>query len=91
MPGGESLTTSVRYALPAGVLEFQPGSGQYVYHLKVQKQPGTLAVPITIRVSLPDNASIQTTPEGAVIQGQSILIQSDLRTGLEFTIVFQVP
>jgi hypothetical protein len=91
VPGGQSLTTSFRFALPAAVLEFQPSSGQYVYHLKVQKQPGTLAVPVTIRVSLPDNASIQTIPKGAVIQGQSILIQSGLRTDLEFTIVFQVP
>jgi len=77
--------------LPAGILEGQPGSGQFIYRLLVQKQPGTLADPITIRVVLPDDASIQTIPAGAVIQGNRFLVQTDLRTDREFEIVFQIP
>jgi len=91
VPGGQSLTTSFRFALPAGILEVQPGSGQFIYRLLVQKQPGTLADPITIRVVLPDDASIQTIPAGAVIQGNRFLVQTDLRTDREFEIVFHVP
>jgi hypothetical protein len=69
----------------------QPGDGQSIYHLLVQKQPGTLAVPITIRVHLPNNASVTTAPAGAVVQDQSILYQTDLRTDLVFEIVFHIP
>jgi hypothetical protein len=91
IPGEESLVTSFRFALPADILTTQSGSNQFIYHLLVQKQPGTLAVPITIRVHLPSNASIQTVPAGAVIQDQSILYQTGLRTDLKFEIVFQLP
>jgi len=89
VPGGESLATSFRFALPASII--QTDSGQSIYHLLVQKQPGTLAVPITIRVNLPNNASIQMAPAGAVIQGQNILYQTDLQTDIRFEIVFHIP
>jgi hypothetical protein len=42
-------------------------------------------------VVLPDDASIQTIPAGAVIQGNRFLVQTDLRTDREFEIVFQIP
>ena len=91
VPYGQSLTASFRFGLPAGILQVQLENGWTTYHLKVQKQPGTLAVPITIRIHLPNNASIQSTPEGAVIQGHNILLQTDLRTDLEIEVVFQIP
>ena len=52
VPGGESVVTTFRFALPASIV--QSGTGQSIYHLLVQKQPGTLAEPITIRVHLPN-------------------------------------
>jgi hypothetical protein len=91
IPGEESLTTSFRFALPAEILETQSGTNQVIYHLLVQKQPGTLAVPITIRVHLANDASILAVPPGAVIQDHSILYQSDLRTDLDFKIIYQLP
>ena len=91
VPGGESNTMSFRFALPAWTVTIQPGTGWYVYHLLVQKQPGTLANLITISVTLPENASIQAAPASAVIQGNSILIQTNLRTDLDIEIAFQVP
>jgi len=89
VPGGESVVTTFRFALPASIL--QSGVGQSIYHLLVQKQPGTLAEPITIRVHLPNNASIQSVPTGAVVQDQNILYQTDLRTDLDSEIVFHIP
>jgi hypothetical protein len=89
VPGGESVATSFSFALPPSIL--QSGIGQSIYHLLVQKQPGTLAEPITIRVHLPNNATIQTVPAGSVVQDQNILYQTDLRTDLEFEIVFHIP
>ena len=89
VPGGESALTSFRFALPATIV--QSGSDQTIYHLLVQKQPGTLAEPITIRVHLPNKAVVQKVPDGAIVQGQNILFQTDLRTDLEFEIAFHIP
>ena len=90
VPGGESLTSVFNFALPpATVLE--PQANQYVYELKIQKQPGTKATPVTLRVHIPGNARIQQAPPGAVIQNNSILLQTDLRTDQVIKILFSLP
>ena len=61
------------------------------YRLKIQKQPGTQGVALTVRLHLPDGATIQTVPPGAVVQGQNILIETALVTDLEFEFIFLVP
>jgi hypothetical protein len=91
VPGGQSVDTGFQFALPVGVIKSQPNSSQKVYHLRVQKQPGTLAVPITILVHLPDNSTIQTVPAGAKVQDHTVLLQTNLSQDLEFDIVFTVP
>ncbi len=90
VPGGESLATSFRFGLPASVVS-RSDTGQMVYRLKIQKQPGTQGVAITVRVHLPDSATIQTVPPGAVVQGQNILIETALVTDLELEFIFLVP
>ena len=89
IPGGESAVTSFTFALPDSVI--RSTSGQSVYHLLVQKQPGTLAVPIIIRVHLPNKALVQKVPDGAIVQGQNILYQTNLRTDLECEVVYSIP
>jgi hypothetical protein len=89
VPGGESVLTSFRFSLPKTIL--QSIAGQSIYHLLVQKQPGTLAEPITIRVHLPSNATLQNVPVGAVVQDRNILYQANLQTDLRIEIVFRVP
>ena len=91
VPGGESLATNFRFALPASVLQSLPGSGQITYRLKIQKQPGTQGVAITIRLHLPNGATPQTLPPGAVVEGQNILLQSSLVTDLVLEFTFLVP
>jgi hypothetical protein len=89
IPGGESLTTSFQFAMPASII--QSDAGQSIYHLLVQKQPGTQSIPITIRVHLPNNASIKKGPDGAVFQNPNILYQTNLQTDIEFEIVYKAP
>jgi hypothetical protein len=89
--GGQSMTMDFEFALPADILKAESGSDQTIYHLKVQKQPGTSAAPITIRVQLPKKTLIKTIPAGAVIQGSNILYQTNLRTDIEFEVVFSLP
>lgn len=89
VPGGESLASNFRFALPASVLS-QSGSGQMVYRLKIQKQPGT-RVAITVRLHLPNGATLQTVPPGAVVEDQNILLQTSLATDLVLEFTFTVP
>lgn len=91
VPGGRSLSTSFKFALPRTALSTQEGSSQLAYHLKVQKQPGTLAIPITIRIHLPTRAAVQSTSIEAVRQDQHLLIETDLRTDVELDVLFNVP
>jgi hypothetical protein len=91
VPGGQSLMVNLSYSLPAGILQELPGTDHYLYHLLVQKQPGTLAVPFILRVVLPANATIEKIPSGAVVQGGSIIVQTNLQTDREFMIEFQTP
>jgi hypothetical protein len=90
VPGGQSVDTGFQFALPVGVIKSEPNSSQKVYHLRVQKQPGTLAVPITILIHLPDNSTVQSVPSGAKIQGHIVSLQTNLSQDLEFDIVFTV-
>jgi hypothetical protein len=91
VPGGQTQSTSFRFALPPTVIESQPGVGRSVYHIKVQKQPGTLAVPLTLRLQLPGRAVLESTSLQAVMQDQTLLIQADLRTDIDLEVVFSLP
>jgi hypothetical protein len=91
VPGNGSLSTSFRFALP-GMLRTSPDApGEYTYHLTVQKQPGTLADPVTIRIHLPNHASLKSTPTGAIVQDNNLLIKADLRTDVELEVIFNLP
>ncbi|GAB1472134.1 hypothetical protein MASR2M66_30120 [Chloroflexota bacterium] len=91
VPVGQSLSVSFDFSLPANIVKINPDSGQMAYRLKVRKQPGTLAIPITIRIHLPTHTIIDTVPNGAIVQDQNIQYQNDLRTDLEIEIVFHLP
>lgn len=91
VPGGEAQDTSFQFSLPASVLSAGSAAGEYVYQLRVQKQPGTLAHGLTVRIHLPGRAMLQSGPPGAVLQDNHLLIETDLRTDLEFSIAFTVP
>jgi hypothetical protein len=91
VPGGQSMNTSFRFALPRTLLVSDELLGQVTYRLIVQKQPGTLAIPITIRIHLPNHARMISFPEGAFIEQNHLLLDADLRTDIEFELVFSIP
>jgi hypothetical protein len=91
VPGGKSLGTSFKFALPGVLFPAQDLSGQHTYRLKVQKQPGTLAIPITIRIHLPSRASLKSAPPGAIVQGKDLLMEMDLRTDIDLQVIFSLP
>lgn len=91
IPGGQSETTMLRFALPLSVFQLQPQDGLLSYRLRVQKQPGTMDVPFSIRVHLTPGSAIYRVPDGAVIEGDSVTYTSRLRTDVEFELFFYPP
>ena len=90
VPVSSSLTTEFEFLLPLGVIHATE-DGQLSYRLRVQKQPGTRAVPMTIRIRLPEGAQITQTPPGATVDETGILIQTDLRLDLQIEILYRIP
>lgn len=90
IPGGQSLSINFQFALPVDVIKEQPGSDQLTYRLTIQKQPGTAAVPLTIRMHLPIGASLHSIPPDAQVDGNNLIIQSNLRQDVKLEIVFSL-
>jgi len=88
VPGGKTLSTSFQFSLAPGVVT---GTGSTkTYTLKIQKQPGTLAIPITVRIHLPDTAKITSLSKGANANGKDILIETTLETDLIINVAFSL-
>lgn len=90
VPGGETVETTLRFGLPASIVQ-KDADGAWMYQLRVQKQPGTIAVPFTLRIQLPAGAVIRSMPQGAVFENGLVILETDLRVDLELTVVFTVP
>jgi hypothetical protein len=90
VPRGEQRVTQFQFALPSEVLsEIEPGVWEY--QLVVQKQPGTLAVPLHLQIKLPPRAElISANPSGEQDENtwRAVL---NLRTDLELVLRFQMP
>ena len=87
---GEARSVAFHYRLPPGVLERTPG-GLVRYRLRVQKQPGTEAVPLELELRLPAGGElVAATPAGALSTNGDILSAAmDLRHDREISIVFR--
>ena len=91
VPLAEGRTTRFVFDLPAQIVLQSSPNGEWSYQLRVQKQAGTLAVPLVLRVRLPEGTEIVGAPsEGAYQDG---LWQADLLlwTDLDITLIFRLP
>ena len=66
-------------------------ASQWSYHLKVQKQPGTLENALTIRIHLPSHATLKYAPPAMIVQNDNLLLETNLRTDVELDVVFTLP
>jgi hypothetical protein len=90
VPIGQSLQTSFQFRLPIGIVAKILGSNNYVYQLKIQKQPGIVSAPVTFRLHLPNGAKvISALPPPAVQDGSNLLFQSDLMEDLHVQVQFR--
>ncbi len=89
VPGSKSVDTVFKFLLPPSVLDMMDDS--VTYNLHVQKQPGTIAVPITIVLDLPENAQIVESSLPGKLENDSWTLITDLRQDIALTIKFQQP
>jgi hypothetical protein len=74
------------YQLPVDVLA-KGADGRTQYRLRVQKQPGSEAVPLVVQVALSPGAELMSAqPHGL---GQPEGAATDLRTDREFEVLFR--
>jgi hypothetical protein len=71
VPEGQTLQTSFTYQLPVMVVTTATDGKTSTYRLKIMKQPGTLAVPLTFHLVLPPGMTITNAPPGLTQVQQS--------------------
>ena len=90
VPKGKTLETDFQWSLPSAVIEVDPASNARTYRLTVQKQAGTEATPITLRVHLPHGSKVTSvSPQGFVQAGDNIQFTMKLTTDINIEIQFQ--
>ena len=90
IPQNKSVDTSFDFNLPASVLRQDAASGMWTYRLKIQKQPGTIAVPLIISLRLPDGAELIDPPAGFQKEGDAWVFTTSLRQDVILEVVFHV-
>lgn len=88
-PMGQNVETDFKFNLPAGILTSDLKLRDLIYQLKVQKQAGTMATPIIVRVHLPQGSKIRSvSPEGSLTEGNNLLfnlvLSADVNIRIEF-------
>lgn len=92
VPGQKTQGVSFSFALPARVIQPGPGPGQWTYQLKIQKQAGTRALPLSLRLRLPTGARlVAVSPSTAEWVDETLLLETSLKTDLFLTVVFTRP
>jgi hypothetical protein len=88
VPPGEEREMVFQYQLASDILEREGSTARYL--LLVQKQPGTLAIPLHITVTLPPGSEVLSTqPEASSLTEGEVEFQADLLVDREFEVVFR--
>ncbi|NMB55525.1 MAG: DUF4012 domain-containing protein [Leptolinea sp.] len=64
VPESQALDTTFQYRLPPWVISRGEQESHWIYRLKAQKQPGTLAIPLTIQIRLPVDMAVFSPMNG---------------------------
>ncbi len=89
VPKQGSLTTGFQFNLPATVLQMDPNTGEQIYHLKIQKQAGTVDTPITIRIHLPQGSRVDSASPAYAQDGPNLILNLDLKTDTDVRVIFR--
>lgn len=92
VPKSEILQTNFTYQLPVAVIESENDNKTFRYRLTIQKQPGTLALPLTLHVILPPGMDAVSATSGfyhSQQTGEEWILETDLREDITIEIVFK--
>ena len=88
-PTQQSTVTEFEYILPETIISQQPAGNGLLYRLKIQKQPGIAAYPLTISFKLPAGAQINnaTIPlqENSGVWSANLELIKDVEIEVGFT------
>lgn len=88
-PAQQSTITEFEYDLPETVISQLPSENEMLYRLRIQKQPGVAAYPLTIRLKLPAGAQLNTATiplqENGGVWSADIELLKDLEVEVGFT------
>jgi hypothetical protein len=87
-PTGQSTTTEFTYTLPSGIVVKNDENDSWTYHLKVQKQPGTIASSFKLTLHLPEGAIIENATIPLAENSGVWTAQLDLRHDAEIEVQF---
>jgi len=90
VPPGEERTVCAAYRLPASVVRTE--GGRQVYRLTVQKQAGTVDVPLQVRVRLPQGAGdIAGESLWTLLAADQAALEDTLGTDRGYTLSWRAP
>jgi hypothetical protein len=76
------------WTLPPSVVQWRARRGRYT--LWIQKQPGTLGHPLTVRIRLPEGSVLlEATPEPSALEGNWVIYQMVLDRDRAFELYFE--
>ena len=90
IPRAEIRQTSFDFALVPETIQ-TAGANTWVYQLRVQKQAGTINIPLALRIRLPGGAHVVSSNPSGSIQDGIWLADLTLRTDLEIQLMWQMP
>ncbi|MBL7198542.1 MAG: DUF4012 domain-containing protein [Anaerolineae bacterium] len=86
----ETLETRFEYTLAESILRTRDGDTEYA--LLVQKQPGTQAIPLRVRILLPPGAQVKDSePEPALLTSSELAYDLTLEQDRSLRIVLRAP
>ncbi|MCJ7432322.1 MAG: DUF4012 domain-containing protein [Anaerolineales bacterium] len=89
-PTHQTTETEFEYRLPVGVVTQDAEDNKlWTYHLKVQKQPGTLAHPFTLTLRLPVGARIESASISFAENDGAWMTQLDLKRDVWIEVQFR--
>jgi len=90
VPFETRLSTTFSFETPASVLE-QKSDGSFRYSLKIQKQPGTFAIPISLRLLFPEGADIVKSSRQLTDENNTLFGEFRLREDIIIEVIWLLP
>ena len=84
-PGESSL--SYFWSVPEVAVETDEG---WEYSLVIQKQPGARAVPLSVRIDLPDGATVIEATDGMEIDGDRLRYETEMTQDVELRVLYEL-